>query len=116
MEIIPNVHLVPGVRGVNVYLLLGSTPTLVDTGMPGYTNAILSYIDSLGLATGGLARIVITHHHLDHVGSLAAIKQRTSAPVSAHPVDAPFIIGEKPPLPASGRHRPMIQPDPLLRF
>jgi glyoxylase-like metal-dependent hydrolase (beta-lactamase superfamily II) len=99
MEIIPNVHLIPGVRGVNVYLLLGNTLTLVDTGMPGNAGAILSYVDSLGLAAGGLARIVITHHHLDHVGSAAAVKQRTSSLLLAHPADAPFISGEQSPSP-----------------
>jgi len=100
MEIIPNVHLIPGVRGVNVYLLLGATPALVDTGMPGSAGAILTYLDGLGLAPADLARIVITHHHLDHVGSVAAIKQRTSALLLAHPADAPFISGEQPPPPA----------------
>jgi glyoxylase-like metal-dependent hydrolase (beta-lactamase superfamily II) len=97
MEIIPNVHLVPGMRGANVYLLLGNTLTLVDAGMPGSEEAILAYIDSLGLDAGDLARIVITHHHLDHVGSIAAMKRRTAALVVAHPDDAPFISGEQAP-------------------
>ena len=98
MEIIPNVHLVPGVRGVNVYLLLGSKLALVDTGMPGNAGAILSYIDDLGL-TADLTRIIITHHHLDHVGSAAAVKQHTSSLLSAHSGDAPFISGEQSPPP-----------------
>jgi len=100
MEIIPNVHLVPGVRGVNIYLLVGSDLTLVDAGMPGHDSAILGYIDSLGLAGAKLTRIVITHHHLDHVGGAAAVKQRASSLLLAHPADAPFISGEQPPLPA----------------
>jgi glyoxylase-like metal-dependent hydrolase (beta-lactamase superfamily II) len=100
MEIIPNVHLVPGMKGANAYLLLGDSLTLVDTGMPGSEGTILSYVEGLGLAAGDLARIVITHHHLDHVGSLAALKARTSAQVFAHPGDAPVISGEQPPPPA----------------
>jgi glyoxylase-like metal-dependent hydrolase (beta-lactamase superfamily II) len=99
MEIIPNVHLVPGMRGANAYLLVDSTLTLVDTGMPGSEELIVSYIEGLDPPTGDLARIVITHHHLDHVGSLAALKQRTSAQVFAHPGDAPFISGEQSPPP-----------------
>jgi glyoxylase-like metal-dependent hydrolase (beta-lactamase superfamily II) len=35
-------------------------------------------------AKGGLARIVITHHHLDHVGSVATIAAHL-AQVFAHP-------------------------------
>jgi glyoxylase-like metal-dependent hydrolase (beta-lactamase superfamily II) len=100
MEIIPNVHLVPGMRGANVYLLLGDPLTLVDTGMPGSDGAILGYIECLDLAADDLARIIITHHHLDHVGGLAAIQQRTAAQVLAHPGDAPFISGDQPPPPA----------------
>jgi glyoxylase-like metal-dependent hydrolase (beta-lactamase superfamily II) len=103
VEIIPNVHLVPGMRGANVYLLLGSTLTLVDGGMPGSEETILSYMHSLGLAEGDLARIVLTHHHLDHVGSVAAIKERTSARVLAHAGDAPFMSGERRPPPAESR-------------
>jgi glyoxylase-like metal-dependent hydrolase (beta-lactamase superfamily II) len=102
MEIIPKVHLVPGMRGANVYLLVGNTPALVDTGMPGSEEAILNYMGSLGLAAGDLAHIVITHHHVDHVGSLAALKARTAAQVLAHPDDAPFISGEQPQPPARG--------------
>jgi glyoxylase-like metal-dependent hydrolase (beta-lactamase superfamily II) len=107
MQITPNVHLVPGMRGANTYLLLGSTVTLVDTGMPGSEDKILAHIEDLGRNTADLSLIVITHHHLDHVGSLAALKARTSAQVLAHPGDAGLISGQQPPPPASS---------PLLRF
>jgi glyoxylase-like metal-dependent hydrolase (beta-lactamase superfamily II) len=96
MEIIPNVRRIPGMRGANVYLLLGETLTLVDTGMPGSEEAILDYIQCLGRDAGDLARIIITHYHLDHMGSLAALKAHTPAQVLAHPGDAPVIAGEQP--------------------
>lgn len=95
MEIIPNVHRIPAMRGVNVYLLLGGTLTLVDTGMPGSAEAILNYVHGLGHTSADLTRIFITHHHVDHVGSLAALKEQTRASVLAHPADAPFITGER---------------------
>ena len=101
MQITPNVHLIPGMRGANAYLLLGSSLILVDTGMPGSEDTILGYIESLGRSADDLSRIVITHHHLDHVGSLAALKARTSAQVLAHPGDAGLISGEQSPPPAS---------------
>jgi glyoxylase-like metal-dependent hydrolase (beta-lactamase superfamily II) len=100
MEIISNVHRVPGVNGTNVYLLLGETLTLVDTGMPRSAETILEYIRSLGHAPTDLTRIFLTHHHVDHVGGLAKLKRQTRATVLAHPGDAPFIAGEQsPPLP-----------------
>ena len=61
MEILPHLHRIPGMRGANVYLLLGETLTLVDTGMPGSEEAILDYIECLGrdaddLAPAGVGR------------------------------------------------------------
>ena len=94
MEIIPNVHLIPGVTGGNVYLLVGSTLTLVDAGLPDDADAILSYIDSLGRSTTEVTRIVITHYHRDHVGSIEAIKQRTGSLVLAHSADVPLISAQ----------------------
>ncbi len=107
MQITPNVHQIPDMRGANTYLLLGTTLTLVDTGMPGSEDKILAYIEDLGRSADDLFRIVITHHHLDHVGSLAALKARTSAQVLAHPGDAGLISGEQSPPPASS---------PFMRF
>jgi glyoxylase-like metal-dependent hydrolase (beta-lactamase superfamily II) len=100
MEIMPNVHLVPEMRGANAYLLMGETVTLVDAGMPGSEEAILGYMEGLGREPGDLGCIVITHCHLDHVGGLAALKARTGAQVVAHPGDASLISGEQQPPPA----------------
>jgi glyoxylase-like metal-dependent hydrolase (beta-lactamase superfamily II) len=94
MEISPNVHHVPGVTGGNVYLLVGSALSLVDTGLPDNADPILSYIDSLGRSAADLTHIVITHHHHDHVGSLEAIRQRTGARVLAHLGDLPLITAQ----------------------
>jgi glyoxylase-like metal-dependent hydrolase (beta-lactamase superfamily II) len=87
-------------RGANVYLLSGRTLALVDTGMPGSAEAILGHIENLGLPADDLDSIIITHHHLDHVGGAAAIVQRTSSRVLAHLGDAPFISGQQSPPPA----------------
>lgn len=100
MEIIPNLHRVPGVSGANAYLLLAETLTLVDAGMPGSEEAILRYIEELGRAPGDLDRIIITHYHLDHLGGVAALRDRTAARVCAHPAEAPVISGDQPPPPA----------------
>jgi glyoxylase-like metal-dependent hydrolase (beta-lactamase superfamily II) len=96
MEIAPNVHRVPGVRGANAYLLSGPELTLVDCGMPGNTGTIVTYLEGLGRSPAELTRIVITHYHVDHIGSLAALQARTGAQVLAHPGDVPVIAGEHP--------------------
>ncbi len=99
MEIIPNVHRVPGVNSANVYLLLDETLTLVDTGMPRSAETILEYVRSLGYDPTDLTRILLTHHHVDHWGSLAELERQTQATILAHPGDAPFIAGEQSPPP-----------------
>lgn len=110
MEIIANVHRIPGLRGAGAYLLLGNGLTLVDSGMPGSEEPILDYIASLGRAPADLARIIVTHHHLDHVGSLSALRQRSGAQVVAHVDEAPFISGQQaPPLPQGGMMRRILR-------
>ena len=84
MDIVPGVHLVPGVRGSNVYLLADDELVLIDTGLPGNAQGIVGYIKSLGREPEELALIIVTHGHIDHVGSLAELRAITGARVLAH--------------------------------
>ncbi|MGH2784811.1 MAG: MBL fold metallo-hydrolase [Actinomycetota bacterium] len=52
---------------------------------------------------GPLRNIVITHHHVDHVGSLVELA-RDGVTVWAHAADAAVIRGEVPPPVPPGRH------------
>jgi len=97
-EIIAGVYLLSGflgagVWGANVYLLVDDGLTLVDTGFLGRTDRILEQIKELGYSPSDITRIIITHHHADHVGSLAELKRVTQAKIIAHPADAPYIDG-----------------------
>jgi glyoxylase-like metal-dependent hydrolase (beta-lactamase superfamily II) len=108
MEIIAGVYLLStfwgaGVWGANVYLLVDDGLTLVDTGFSGRADQILEQIEELGYSPSDIKRIIITHHHADHIGSLAALKKATQAEVIAHPADAPYIDGS---LPQLGPSRP----------
>lgn len=92
------------VRGVvaNAYLLDGGEGlVLVDTGMPGRAGAILRQVDAVRRAVGrDLRSIVLTHAHLDHAGSLAALAAAVDVPVVVGELDAPLIAdGGIPPLP-----------------
>jgi glyoxylase-like metal-dependent hydrolase (beta-lactamase superfamily II) len=40
--------------------------------------------------------IVLTHWHVDHVGSLKKMKELTNAKVAVHEADADFVAGKKP--------------------
>jgi glyoxylase-like metal-dependent hydrolase (beta-lactamase superfamily II) len=85
-----------GVWGVNVFMLLADKITLVDTGFKGRIRQILKEAKRLGYAPTDIDSIIITHHHADHVGNLAALKKITGARVLAHPADAPYINGRLP--------------------
>lgn len=91
MEVIANVHHIPGVMA-NPYLILGPRGLmLVDAGLPGSQRRILRYIRHLGYHPPDLKQILITHADYDHVGGLAALKAATGASVYAHPIEAEAI-------------------------
>lgn len=98
-EIIAGVYLLSGflgagVWGANAYLLVDNGDlTLVDTGFFGRADRILEQIEELGYSPSAVKRIIITHYHTDHIGSLAELKRVTGAEGIAHPADAPYIDG-----------------------
>lgn len=78
---------VPGLPdGVNVHLLRGEGPTtLVDAGMPlpGAVEALEAGLAAAGAALEDVERVVLTHHHADHVGLAGTIAARTGAELVA---------------------------------
>ena len=98
-------EIVPGVTAitlpyVNAFLLSASDLALVDSG----TKTSKRRIHAAVGAAGGLPRlrhVLVTHHHIDHVGSLASIAG-DDVTVWAHPIDARVVRGDVPgPAPAS---------------
>ena len=72
----------------NAFLIRGSRPILVDTGLPGNAPKILAALQEEGYKPWDLALIIITHVHIDHFGSAAALAGATSAPVLVHSSEA----------------------------
>ncbi len=90
--------------GANVYLVAeGGTLTLIDTGYAGKAREILKRIYRLGFLPTRISNVIITHHHPDHIGALAALKEITKANIIAHCDDVPYIEGK---LPQPGPSRP----------
>jgi glyoxylase-like metal-dependent hydrolase (beta-lactamase superfamily II) len=85
-----------GLLGANVFFLLDSKLTIVDTGFKGRAMHTLKEARLHGYRASDITNIIITHHHADHMGSLAELKKLTGARVIAHPSDAPHIDGTQP--------------------
>lgn len=67
--------------------------TLIDTGLPFSAD----YVRSWGERTfgGPASAIVLTHGHFDHVSGAAELAQAWGVPIYAHPLEFPYLTGEK---------------------
>jgi len=79
----------------NLYLLAGDDLTLVDTGMPGEEKNVIDCVDQIGRSLNELGHILITHAHMDHMGSLAALKKSSGAKIVGSRVEVDYIKGAK---------------------
>lgn len=95
-QILPGVHAIR-IRGgyVNAYFVAEDEVTLIDSGLPGQAGKILRAVRDAGRKAEDLKHIAITHHHVDHSGSLAALVAATKARVYVHPLDAPIVRGDR---------------------
>jgi glyoxylase-like metal-dependent hydrolase (beta-lactamase superfamily II) len=105
-HIVPDVYLMEGFRGSNVYLLVsGRALTLVDSGRAGVADQITAQLQEGSYALSELHTIVLTHAHGDHTGSVAELVHRSGAQVLAHRDEVPYIERAKPLPAASLRQR-----------
>lgn len=96
VEIFPSVYAL-ALGSVNAFIIRDDDGlTLIDTGSPGDDQRILIGVQELGCAPGDIRRIVLTHGHPDHAGSLAALVEASGAPVWMHRADAEVVRGQQP--------------------
>lgn len=83
---------------------------LVDTGFPGVLAAIRQAFVQMDIPFERLTHIIMTHHDIDHIGSLAAILKEIphKVEVLAHVDEKPYIGGDLPPLKAHSRPNPQM--------
>jgi glyoxylase-like metal-dependent hydrolase (beta-lactamase superfamily II) len=81
-------------RFVNCYLVREDDGfTLIDTAVGGKATSIMQAAQKLGLP---IVRILLTHAHIDHVGSLDALHEALpNAQVAISERDARFLTGDK---------------------
>lgn len=85
----------PSILNAAVILDSQAGHTLVDTGMPGMEGAIETALAEVGASLRDIRQIIITHHDLDHIGSLEAVVKASGAQVWASARETPFIQGEE---------------------
>ena len=96
MLLADGVYKVDGMRAANCYLVaIDDGLLLVDTGMPGNAKRIVAYIESTGRHAADLRYIVLTHCDMDHIGSVARLKELTGAKVAIHELDGPVLAGQQ---------------------
>lgn len=107
----PYIEVHPGIRflplrtptlpphtATNTYVLGSDRLVVVDPGTPEpkERERLEVLLDTMVQAGAEVDRVVLTHHHPDHVASAAALRDRYDAPIAAHPWTAEALAGEVP--------------------
>lgn len=95
------VRIAPGIvqvrlPGSAVFLLLDQRVTVVDAGLPGSAGRVLAALRACGRSPDDVERVIISHHHPDHAGGLAALLKVIPARAAVHALDAAAVSGGAP--------------------
>lgn len=78
-------------RLANSYLVRGKKTIIVDTGDPGFSHGIYRAMQREGINRSDISLIFITHGHIDHYGSIFALKKALHVPVAIHHLDQIYL-------------------------
>jgi glyoxylase-like metal-dependent hydrolase (beta-lactamase superfamily II) len=114
-QVVPGVHRI-GLGFVNAFLIGNGDTVLFDTGVPKRAGKIATALERAGTRLADVRHIAITHYHVDHVGSLAAVLAAApDATVYVHPDDAEVVrTGRAAPQPTITGPEKLLAP--LFRF
>ncbi|MHA1303662.1 MAG: MBL fold metallo-hydrolase [Candidatus Heimdallarchaeaceae archaeon] len=69
----------------NIFLIeSGDSYIMIDTGPPKSSKKIWAYLNKNNISPDSIKLVIITHGHIDHVGSLKELKQQTKARILIH--------------------------------
>ena len=78
----------------SIYLLDARELVLIDSGAGMSFEKLVSNIEKLGFNPKKLRAILVTHSHIDHIGSLHRFQKEFNVQVIAHELDAAEIEGD----------------------
>jgi glyoxylase-like metal-dependent hydrolase (beta-lactamase superfamily II) len=81
------------------YVLVSDGVIVIDGGQPGKGRTFVRGMARAGIPPREVRLILLTHAHWDHMGSAAALKDITGAPLAAHEREASWVETGNPPLP-----------------
>lgn len=76
----------------NSYLVIDRKAIFVDYGYPGHEQRLLRALAREGLAPQDVSMLYLTHGHVDHFGSLYALKQYIPAPIAICEPDLEYFL------------------------
>jgi len=79
------IHRIQGIAFSSYLIETPSALFLVDSGFRWFEELILSKVRSVGRSIEELRLAVLTHPHIDHVGSIPALLERADFEIAAHP-------------------------------
>lgn len=92
----------------------GAETYLIDTGFTRKAKPIVRAFGSANVPLARVSKMLLTHHHLDHMGGAAFLLQTTHAPIACHTDDAPFVDGrQRAPMPWLMRLFVRVHPAPV---
>ncbi|MDL2217342.1 MBL fold metallo-hydrolase [Christensenellaceae bacterium OttesenSCG-928-M15] len=91
MEIFDNIYKLDATKTTtNVFLIKGESNILIDTGIPGLSDALLEEIKTLGVTK--ISDILLTHHDVDHSGNAKALQDATGAMIWVGEEDVLYLM------------------------
>jgi glyoxylase-like metal-dependent hydrolase (beta-lactamase superfamily II) len=108
-EVVPNLYQLPLIS-TGAFLLLEEQITIIDAGWRVSGRRVLEYLDYLGRSPQEISYILSTHYHLDHIGGIAHIQERSAGRVAVHESEVPFVQG------SDGKRFPNPACNPMIGF
>ena len=82
---------------VNAYALVdGDEVTLVDALFPRAFDDLVEALDRIGHTPADVSSVLVTHGHIDHMGTAERWRRDHAIPIRAHPDEVPRLQGRRP--------------------